>query len=289
MNTKKQLKFILSIVSIFILMYANGQALDTSITNNYSNSVVAKVYDVVTKTKTTMTVARQKLFADFFERCDSTITDMISSASDPANIETVKTMNQSSFDSLLTPTEKFAYYTSAKYGSKTAPIPFSQLSLAVKFKDSIGIDGGVVSSLLLKLDTLKQMKDSFYSKNPGSKKSLDTRAFESLTLNNLLSEDQYNKLLIIKNTAKSKNYALTDWQELQTRGLASGYDSVTTISQLAGFYLARQNAYDRYAYDAIQQSANIKSVYDNKPAALNVLMHARRNPNNDTNGQSFQW
>jgi hypothetical protein len=212
---------------------------------------------------------------------------MIKAKKTKNEIDSVKELQQMALDTLFTKQEKFNFYTSKKSATKSSPIPYSQISLVIKWKDSIGLSQSVITSLLSKVDTLKKMKDDYYVANSG--KQFDSRPFESETLGNILSENQYTKFLNIKNSYKAKNYANTDWKELETRGLTNGHNKDSALNQLTAYYLARQNVYDRYANDKIQMNANLAIVNDNKPAPLKALIHARRNPSNGTIGQSYQW
>jgi hypothetical protein len=287
MKQNNFLRCIYAVVFAAIFTQVSSQVVDSSVYKNFNPSIIEKVYNVVSKTTTPLTPNKQVAFANFFKQSDSTIASYIKKGKHKKFIDSIKALSLERFDSLFSATEKFQYYTSRKDVSRVSPIPYSQFSLAIKFKDSLGLSESITEALMAKSDTLKKMQDAFYAQNPNKK--FDSKAFESETLSNILTEAQHTKLLIIKNKKSAINSAVNDWNELEKRGLTNGHNKDTTIIQLTNFYLARQSAYDRYAHDKIQQSTNVKMIYDNKPAALNALMHARRNPNNDTIGQSFQW
>ena len=161
----------------------------------------------------------------------------------------------------------------------------SQFALAIKFQDSIGINSSQLAAIKLCYDTLKQIqKDS-----ANSVIRFDGRAFESSRLNNILTSLQYTLLLVLKNMAKAKVFALNDWKEMEMRGIIANYNKDSSINILTNFYIARESTYNRYQHDKIKQSELIKYLYANKPRVLNALFHARRNPDNNTQGQGYQW
>jgi hypothetical protein len=161
----------------------------------------------------------------------------------------------------------------------------SQFALAIKFKDTIGISASQIAAIKLSYDTLKQIqKDS-----ANSAIRFDGRAFESSRLNNLLTSAQYTLLLILKNKPKAKVFALNDWKEMEIRGIAVNFNKDSSINLLTNFYTARESTYNRYQHDKVQQSNMIRYLYANKPTVLNALFHARRNPDNNTQGQGYQW
>lgn len=259
---------------------------DDRVSERYDAAVIEKVYAFVSKSKSTISGERQVVLADFFKEQDNLIASLVQAKKPKFYIDSVKRDQQKKFIELLTPSEKFDYYTAPKTGEKS-PISYSQLSLAVKNKEILGLSEEVVAKLLQGIDTLKAKKDAFYRENSG--KSFDSRPLESEMMISLLSEGQYTKLLYIKNKFKARTYAQNDWKEMETRGMAAVLNKDSTIAALTNFYIARQSAYDRYNHDKIQQSENVRLVYENRPQALNMLIHARRNPQNNTLGQSYNW
>jgi len=103
-----------------------------------------------------------------------------------------------------------------KDGSK---LPSSQFAIAVANRKTLGLTNAQVDSLLFHSAKLKQMKDSFLLKNPYGK--YDSKAFETDNITKILSEDQYTKVLQIKNKSQAETEANQDWLELQQRGLAT--------------------------------------------------------------------
>ncbi len=286
-SAKKMTKWIF--IGLFALVgsKAKSQNVDSLVIKNYTPSIVVKVYEIVSKVQTPIPAKRQRQFARLFKENDSLITALIKNGSAVSYIDSVKASTESRFDSLLSTKENYKYYIGSKKVDNSYPIALTQISLAITYKDSIGLNDSAVNVLLTKLDTLKQMKASFNAQYPD--KVFDSRPYESMIMTNILTEDQYSLLLNLKNKVRVKSFAESDWKELVQRGLDKNYNKDSTLSSLSDFYLARQNVYDRYAHDKIKQSANMTVIYNNRPDALKALIHARRNPGNNTIGQSYNW
>ena len=164
---------------------------------------------------------------------------------------------------------------------------FSQFMLAIQNKTKLGLTNSQIDSLGFFSDNLNNKKYDEAKLDPTKK--YDARAYESLHLNRILTNEQYRSLLIMKNKSKAKNFALNDWRELEQRGLAANFSKDTAIIELTNYYTARECIYDRYEYDKVKQSTFISVIYASKPHVLNTLIHARRNPGNNTIGQGYQW
>jgi hypothetical protein len=168
-------------------------------------------------------------------------------------------------------------------------LPSSQFAIALKYKTVLVLTPSQVDSLLAKAIILKQMKDSFLVKEPFGK--YDSKAFESGNMVKIVSEEQYTKVLKIKNRSQAENDAQKDWDELVLRKLSSHYNMETTISKLKNYYMAKWCAYYRYGNDKLLQTANVKAIENNMPAALKALRFARKQNTLTTNenGSQYQW
>lgn len=286
MKKTNLLKLLHITMCVLISICAKSQVLDVSIKNNYPASIVERVYKIAVKVP--INPSRQTAFANYFQRKDSILANVIKGNATDDSVRAITNQQDSLFETMFTPTERFTYFTETNQKkARSKPITFSQFSLAVKYKDSLSLDSVIVTTLLTKITELRKLRDDYYKANNG--KYYDSRAFESSTMTDLLTEEQYTKLLTIKNTEKAKNNALNDWNELVQRNLDSTFIQDSTIKDLSKFHLARCIAYDRFAHDKLKLNDVVKAIYDAKPKAYMVLQHARRNPDNDTIGQSFQW
>jgi hypothetical protein len=169
-----------------------------------------------------------------------------------------------------------------------ATLPNSQFAIAIQYRRALELTGAQVDSLLAKAVLLKKSKEEFSKEDPFGK--YDSKAFESEHMTRILTEDQYSKVLLIKNKSQAKGEAEQDWKELEQRGLSAEYNKENTLKQLNNYYLAKWCAYYRYGNDKIKQSANVKSIEEKAPKALKALKAARKynNPADPVKG-SYQW
>jgi hypothetical protein len=146
-----------------------------------------------------------------------------------------------------------------------------------------------VDSLLGKAAQLKLMKDTFVRSDPYA--SFDSKAFETENMLKILSEDQYTKVLVVKNKSKSKSDSQKDWDEIVQRKMEGSYNKETSIKQMENYYLAKWIAYYRYGNDRVKQSANVKNIQDHMPSILKALNAARKynNPVDNTAQESYKW
>lgn len=286
LQQNRNVSFLLIVFSsLCFFTSVSGQSLDTSITNNYSPSVIEKTFKV--HEKLTLTKQRQKVFANHFKTQETILSNLIKNRNSKADIDKARNKADSLFENLLSSKEKFDYFNVINE-KKSSAIPNSQFTIAIQFKNDIQITSDtVINAILDKIQQLRKNKDEFLAQNPG--KYYDSKAFESLHLTNLLTEQQYTKLLIIKNTDRSKQYALKDWNELELRGFTAGKNKDSCVADLSKFYLARQNIYDRYAHNSIKKGEMLGILNENQPPIYKAIMHARRNPDNDTQGSNFSW
>ncbi len=287
----KKLVLTLALTGFLAVLHAQTTStepqLDDYVKNYYPESVIERMYNMLKKSQTPMSTARQIQFAEYYKRRDSILTVIIkSSGSDEVLISATNELD-SLFETMLTSKERYKYFTYRNYDKRSYPITMSQFSKAVQYHDTLGLSEGVVNTLLEKIEVLRKMKDQFYKFNPG--RTFDSRAFESQTMTELLSEDQYTMLLTIKNKRRSYNYALNDWKEMQARQINSSFNMQETLTKLAAYYLNRNNTYDRYMHDKIKQSEAVKIIYEGKPEELTALIKARQSAENDTIGQSYHW
>ena len=108
-------------------------------------------------------------------------------------------------------------------------------------------------------------------------------------ISQILTNTQYDKLLYYKNLDKAKAFAESDWLELKQRGLDSAYVQTKVIEDLTTYYAGRECTYNKFQHDLIQQKAEVRNIYFNRPPVLRVLERARRNPENNTQNKSYNW
>jgi hypothetical protein len=165
----------------------------------------------------------------------------------------------------------------------------SQFAIALKYKKALGIPEYLTDTLVYHAMYISQARDSILQKDPFAK--TDFKAYESKYLSQLLTEDQYTKLLSIKNASQAKMDANEDWDDIEKRGIANELDKANTIDQLYKYYMAKWNTYYRFADNTIKQEANLQLLKESSPKALKMLNAAKKQPNplNTNSTVNFKW
>ena len=167
-------------------------------------------------------------------------------------------------DSLLKRTIKF--HDSLIYGyllRNGSLLPTNQFVIALKYKKILQIRPTLIDTLVFHAMYLQQQQDSLYAKDPFTK--TDFKAYEATQLNELLTEDQYTKLLTLKNRSQARLDADDDWDDMEKWGLSKMMDKDSVKKILLDYYLLKWNAYYRMANNKLKQEANLKVLKDNQP------------------------
>jgi hypothetical protein len=166
----------------------------------------------------------------------------------------------------------------------------SAFSAAVRNRKTLNLSDGQVDTLMMKAAAMDQLKkDPGYRTASGEKFS--AKVYESEQMPWILTDDQYNQLLILLNQDQALTWAKGDWEELRKRSLTDDYDSAVVIKQIYNYDLVQLMAKQRYANDPVQLNAALTSSNETAPAALSRLKTARRratlaaNSNND----NYKW
>jgi len=167
--------------------------------------------------------------------------------------------------------------------------PATQFAIALKIKDQLGLQSGLCDTLVRHAMYLEKERDSIFLIDPFA--SIDFGEYESRHLSKLLTEDQYNAVLVQKNRTYAAATALTDWQEMVLRGVDRGFIKDQTIKQITDYYIVKNGAWYRYADDKIRLWANLHALDEIKPKALKVLDPMRWSGATEktTNNQQLQW
>ena len=153
----------------------------------------------------------------------------------------------------------------------------SQFAIALKYRHVLELRPTLIDTLVQYAMYVKMQHDSLLMKDPFAKS--DSKVYEAQILNELLTEDQYTKLLMIKNKSQVDLDTNDDWDDMEKWGLAANLNKDATIKQLHQYYMVKWNAYYRMANDKIKQEANLKLLKDNQPKALKMLSAAKKQPN----------
>ncbi len=100
--------------------------------------------------------------------------------------------------------------------------------------------------------------------------------FLSTELPKLLSINQYEKILNIKNTNDAVAEAAGMWREMENKGLTSSMDSTSVLKSITNYCLVKRNARDRYANDKEKLSSTLRTIDDTMPASVRLLYTARK-------------
>jgi len=278
--------FLASFLYLCLLpVQTNAQAISKVVIDEYPPAIVTRVYDVVAKTD--INDSTQKILAARFEEQDRELLKLIKENKPKKILDSIKMDLQEDWLNMLTAKQQYYYSIAVDKERSRTKYWFTQFSFALQVKDTIKLSEALADSMFLHIDVLNKMKNAFKRKNPGQ--WFESKAYESEVMTRLLTDEQYSKLLTLKNTEKAKSNALTDWNDLELRKLTGRFNKEIELQRLTEYYIEKQNVFDRYAHNKIKQSAMLKYVYDNKPKILNVLAHARRNPQNNTQGLEYKF
>jgi len=193
-------------------------------------------------------------------------------------------------DSLITKVSKFfdslIIATLLRDGSL---LNYNQFAIALKYKNVLKLPESLIDTLLWHAMELRNRQDSILLKEPYAK--MDFKAYEAKYMNELLTEDQYTQLLIIKNKSQAQIDADNDWDDIEKCGLDKSLDKEKVKKELFLYYLSKWDVYYRFADDRLKQEANLRFTKDNQPGVLNMLSAARKQqkPVNENTGIKVKW
>jgi hypothetical protein len=150
----------------------------------------------------------------------------------------------------------------------------SQFSIAIKNRAQIGLSANQVDTLYIYAVMLEKLIKQALDKDPS--RPFNALSFEVDNMVKILTEEQYMRVLNIKNKRQAFNWAQSDWQELKQRGLTEGLDSTIAIYTIAEYNTARLSIKDRYVNDQEKMNKYIGDLdINNRPAAMIRLKAAR--------------
>lgn len=181
---------------------------------------------------------------------------------------------------------KYEYdnYVQEKKAKASKKFTYSQFAIALRYRDTIGLNSQQIDALYIEVDKLKKLKKSHYD---SLKVSLDTRSVESRRTSEILTNTQYTLMLRLKNHTKARSIMNKDWEELTQRNLTDSLNATQVRGYIYEYYLMRESTYDRYRHDLMHQNAAVRELYLNRPRILKKLAKSRRSPNNDTLGENL--
>ncbi len=147
--------------------------------------------------------------------------------------------------------------------------PTTQFAIALKHKEELGLQPAVIDTLLSLALVTENRRDSIFGRDPYA--SIDNGPFESEHLTQILSDEQYTRVLFYKNKSLAEANARADWEEMKLRGLSDGLEKEQTIKEIANYYIEVYGSWSRYAHDKIKQWASMHEIDPDKPKSLKML------------------
>jgi hypothetical protein len=122
----------------------------------------------------------------------------------------------------------------------------SQFGLALALYEKFRLKPKQKDSLLY-YATLLQQKETFFKQHPDSG-YFDKAAFESEHMPRVLTEQEYNGLLSIKNKVVAETNSRNTWYDLKSKNLVTLVGREDTIFQLKMYHLLRAAIWDKFAH-----------------------------------------
>lgn len=160
----------------------------------------------------------------------------------------------------------------------------SKFASAVRIRQKLKLDESQISNLIHQSNVMAEMKRE--------NSDFDLKAYERKTLPNILTDEQYTKLLINLNKERASAWAKNSWNELKERGIEKGLDSTKVYNEIFNYNLGKLVSYERFANDVTTPSTTTNRLKTEKPQALQLLdFDKARNVNekSKTVNPAFAW
>lgn len=250
------------------------QQIDPKIAKAYSQDVVIRVYSVTSKVD--LPVEKQLQLANYFKANSDAMAAAVMSGKPARLIDSLRRSANTGLSSLLTP-EQFAKYSATGFGRGRRGNANGRIGAILANAQQYNLTGAQTDSLNAVVVQMSKLRAGSRSANPGSR--FDAAGFESAALNRILTPEQYNSYLVIKNTPQAKKWATGDWAEIKKRGLDKGLDSATTVNQITNYDGNLLAARERYKNDPEQLKAHENAITATMPAVSKQLKASKNNSN----------
>jgi hypothetical protein len=189
----------------------------------------------------------------------------------------------------------------AKLDALPIPAPMAKVQIILKANtdNSMFADALLYKKLLnlrpTQRDSVQVLQDEFKPliiKNKlAGNSDFNQELYERNNLTKVLTAQQYEKLLVLRNSATAKDETLSTWAKLESYGIVTTQDSALKFSPLYNYYLALRIANDRYAGDSMHKKANVDAINENKPALIMDLSIAQKNGTQEVKAYrgTFKW
>ncbi len=168
-------------------------------------------------------------------------------------------------------------------------LPSSEFSNVIKCRKDIDLKPEQIELMLDKLIELEKLRLNYSVRYATGK--FNNKPFESQNLQKILTAEQWDQYLHLKNQEKAVTNAQNDWAQLQKAGLTTGLDSAKTYTEIYKYELNWLAATDRNAFDKSQKNVfAIKDIEGTKPAILKILDAANKNiANSNATKKTLVW
>lgn len=174
-------------------------------------------------------------------------------------------------------------------GNSSSLVSASQIDIALHYATQLNLSTEQINNLQQALIDLNKKKEEFKTQNELTE--YDSKVFESKTLNNILTADQYTQVLTTKYINTAQSLAKLDWEQAIKNELNNTFNEATTKTELTNYHLAVLIAYYRNAYDKELQYTSVRSIQELMPDILRILIERweYKIPYSDTPDTFFQW
>jgi hypothetical protein len=159
----------------------------------------------------------------------------------------------------------------------------SQFGIAIKLKEQLKLNSKQVDSLLVFAEILK----SNFTKSNDDPLSgyFNSKAFESKFLNKILTQDQYRKVLAIKNYNNCEKKAKYTWNEMSKYPWINKFTIDTSLKKLTIYFLTKTHIIDCFAHESYKIPSLIKLIKE--PEEIILLKKAKTN--NIDKIENYAW
>jgi hypothetical protein len=245
-----------------------AQTVDPKVINNYPQDVVVKVYQVMSKVN--LSPAQQLKLATYFKSQDALVLKAIATGKSKKYVDSLHAATESGLERLLNPEQL------VKYSIAPSDTPV----------DGVAAAHSTVFAFLLnnakQLNLSKPQTDSLTAAIIAVaklKQGKNQQDFEQVKMTKILTAQQYESYLQLKNSGKALKWATSDWADIKAHGLDKGLDSAKVVNQILQYDINRLVAKDKFRNDPAQLDVYIRNIDASKPMILKQLRASKNNGN----------
>jgi hypothetical protein len=147
----------------------------------------------------------------------------------------------------------------------------SQFGKAIQIGQNLNLKD---SQYLQLINSSRELKSKMiYSKSHPDSGFFDRPAFESEKLAQILSEKQYNELLVSLNLDDCIQKAKYAWYDIKNMGLSKKFNPDSTFKNITMYYMLREHITSRYAYEKEKRAQMLGAL--KTPEPLIALQEAK--------------